>query len=296
MRDRASANGVAMRTIQIIYSKMLDVGCYSHMIDLVGEKFCTPHLDSFVRLWVSLFSHSPRARLLWRNQTGKAVISYSPTRWWSKWEVIFSLMASFGDVAPVLESNPKVSPTTNQKLLKMLHNPSTKSFIQVELAAVVDAGEAFVKATYTLEGDGPLVLKCFEVLSTLAAGIQEGHYPNVQAIIETLGTNSTQIQWCDYAKSCINPGLQYFLQKCSQELKESVAAFKAARYFLPQKVVELKPDAETVDTLHAFPFITPVLLANLKLELSHYIAQTADIDADFDPLEWWKTHQTDLPY
>ena len=75
MRDRASANGVAMRTIQIIYSKMLDVGCYSHTIDLVGEKFRTPHLDSFVRLWVSLFSHSPRARLLWRNRTGKAVIS-----------------------------------------------------------------------------------------------------------------------------------------------------------------------------------------------------------------------------
>ena len=101
-------------------------------------------------------------------------------------------MASFGDVAPFLESNPEVSPSTNQKLLEMLHNPSTKSFIQVELAAVVDVGEAFVKTTYTLEGDGPLVLKCFEVL--IAAGIQVRHYPNVQAIIQTLGTNSTQIQ------------------------------------------------------------------------------------------------------
>ena len=159
MRDRASANGVAMRTIQIVYSKVLDVGCYSHTINLVGEKFRTPNLDSFVRLWVSLFSHSPRARLLWRNRTGKAVISYSPTRWWSRWEVMSSLMTSFGDVAPFLESNPELSPTTNQKLLEMLQNSTTKSFIQVELAAVVDAGEAFVKATYTLEGDGPLVLK-----------------------------------------------------------------------------------------------------------------------------------------
>lgn len=139
-------------------------------------------------------------------------------------------MASFGDVAPFFESNPEVSPTTNQKILEMLQNPSTKSYVQVELAAVVDAGEAFVKATYTLEGDGPLVLKCFEVLSTLAAGIQVGHYPNVQAIIQTLGTDSTRLQqWCDYAKSCKNPGLQYFLQKFSQELRESVAAFKAAR-------------------------------------------------------------------
>ena len=86
MRDRASANGVAMRTIQIVYPRMIDVGCYSHTIDLVGEKFRTPNLDGFIRLWVSLFSHSPRARLFWKNRTGKAVVSYSPTRWWCKWE------------------------------------------------------------------------------------------------------------------------------------------------------------------------------------------------------------------
>ena len=93
------------------------------------------------------------------------------------------VMAFFGDVAPFLQANPEISPATNQKLLELLHNPTTKSFIQVELAAVVDAGEAFVKATYNLGGDGPLVHKCFEVLSTLTAGIQVGHYPNVPAIV-----------------------------------------------------------------------------------------------------------------
>ena len=39
MSDRISANGVAMRTIQIVYPNMLDIGCYSHTIDLVGENF-----------------------------------------------------------------------------------------------------------------------------------------------------------------------------------------------------------------------------------------------------------------
>lgn len=34
----------------------------------------------------------------------------------------------------------------------MLHNPTTKAFVQIELAAVVDAGEAFAKDTYSLEG------------------------------------------------------------------------------------------------------------------------------------------------
>ena len=46
-------------------------------------------------------------------------------------------------------------------------------------------------------------------------------------------------QWVEYANTCIKPGLQYFLDKFSQELSGSVAAFKAARLFLPQKVVEL---------------------------------------------------------
>ena len=73
MRDRASVNGVATRTLKVVFPNLLDVGCYSHTIDLVGEKFRTPNLDSFIRLWVSLFSHSPRARLWWKERTGKAM-------------------------------------------------------------------------------------------------------------------------------------------------------------------------------------------------------------------------------
>ena len=30
MRDRASVNDVAMRTVSIIYSKVFDIGCFSH--------------------------------------------------------------------------------------------------------------------------------------------------------------------------------------------------------------------------------------------------------------------------
>ena len=110
------------------------------------------------------------------------------------------VMAFFGDVAPFLQANPEMSPATNQKLLQILQNLTTKAFLQVELAAVVDAGEAFVKATYNLEGDGPLVLTCFEVLSTLTAGIQVGHYPNVQAIAQALSGGSPAVlqQWVDY--------------------------------------------------------------------------------------------------
>ena len=49
---------------------------------------------------------------------------------------------------------------TAQELLEMLQNPNLKPYLQIELAAVVDASEAFVRTTYNLEGDGPLVLTC----------------------------------------------------------------------------------------------------------------------------------------
>ena len=203
MRDRASVNGVAMQTIKVVFPDTIDVvGCYSHTTDLVGEKFRTPNLDNFMHLWISLFAHSPRARLWWEGRTGKAMSSYSSTRWWSKWEVMSQVMLFFGDVAPFLQANPELSPATNQKLLEMLQNPSlvprlhcpaffalwkntggkrwavsgawergyqnptVKAYLQIELAAVVDAGEAFVKATYNLEGDDPLVLRCYDCRHT----------------------------------------------------------------------------------------------------------------------------------
>lgn len=64
MRDRASVNIVAMRTLKVVYPLTVDVGCFSHTIDHVGGCFDTPTLNEFFTLWISLFSHSPKTRLL----------------------------------------------------------------------------------------------------------------------------------------------------------------------------------------------------------------------------------------
>ena len=127
-------------------------------------------------------------------------------------------MSFFGDVAPILQANPELSPATNRKLLEMLQNPTVKAYVQIKLAAIVDAGKAFVKATYNLEGDGSLVFRYYEILSTLTTSIQVGHYPNVQAVARILsgGSPVTLQQWVEYANTCIKPRLQYFLDKFSQ--------------------------------------------------------------------------------
>ena len=66
MQDRASINNVAMATVKVLYPDVFDVGCFSHTIDHVGERFHIPMLDEFVSAWILLFSHSPKARLAWR--------------------------------------------------------------------------------------------------------------------------------------------------------------------------------------------------------------------------------------
>ena len=79
MRDRASTNNVAMQTLKIIYPSVVDIGCFSHTIDHVGERFNTPTLTNFASSWITLFSHSPKCKLLWKSQTGRSMGTYSST-------------------------------------------------------------------------------------------------------------------------------------------------------------------------------------------------------------------------
>ena len=95
MHDRAAVNGAAMTYVRVMYPSLLDIGCFSHTLNNAGSKFNTPILNEFLSSWLRLFSHSPKARLAWRNRTGIAVKSHSETRWWSKWEVANQLMDLF---------------------------------------------------------------------------------------------------------------------------------------------------------------------------------------------------------
>ena len=150
------------------------------------------YVSMFSTLWISLFSHSPKAKAEWKQQTGKSMASYSKSRWWSRWEVLHQLLQQFGDVRPFLEKT-EVGPAIRPKLLSILNDPQASSLLKIELAATIDLGEHLVKSAYRLEGDGPLALECYEIVATLKATIHTGHYPNVQAIARTLATTSTAV-------------------------------------------------------------------------------------------------------
>ena len=64
IQDRAAVNSVAMRTLKIVHPNVIDIGCFSHVFDRVGEHFKIPILTEFISYWLALFSHSIIAKFM----------------------------------------------------------------------------------------------------------------------------------------------------------------------------------------------------------------------------------------
>ena len=169
----------------------------------------------------------------------------------------------------------------------------------IELAAVIDIGQQFVKSTYNLEGDGTLVTKCYQEIKKIRAAIQTRYHPNVEAVARSLSLGNTVVhqQWTQYAIQCVQPGIDYFQQKFGDDMTYPLNVFKAARYFSPTKMFEMQPSASDVDSLTVVPFLNdPATITNFKEELPTYLARTDDVSLTIDMLDWWKRNEEGLPY
>ena len=301
MRDGASVNGAALRELMFFYPKLFDVVCFSHTIDNVGNHFEFKILDLFARYWISMFSHSYNARLVWRERTGQSIRTFSETRWWSKWEVLRQVSEYFGDVEPFLRENDEVSPANRRRLLEIFDDPQSCQDLRLELAALVDAGVHFVNATYYLEGDGPLIFTCYERLSAVTRAVAVGNYPNTTAVArEIAGGNAVLCnQLMAQAKACIQPGFQFYHQKFSVQFHGTERAFKAARLCCPVQVQALNPTAASLEELRNFPFANDdATIANLAQELPLYLAASdgVTVTCEDDKLTWWANHKDTLPH
>ncbi len=157
--------------------------------------------------------------------------------------------------------------------------------LKLELAVTCDFGEQFVKATYRLEGDGPLTADCYEIIATLKASIiHTKYYPNVQAIVASTVQDASCAQQCvSYAMSCISPSINYFLERFGDDTKSSkcpLAAFKAARFFSPLFVQDVQPTVNDLDLIKVIPFISDEVLSKLKHELPMYLTKAATLSSN----------------
>ena len=291
MRDGAAVNGAAIKQLLFFYANIMDVICFSHTINNVGCHFVFRVLDTFYRHWVNLFAHSYNAKLLWKERTGKSMCSHSHTQWWSKWELLKKVSDYFGDVAPFLQENEKLSPLIRQHLLEIINDPKDLQDLRLELGVMVDVGVQFVNATYYLEGDGPLIFTCFERLSAVSHDVTVGHYPCTLAIAREIANGDAALQnrLITQAKDCVQPGLNFVQQKFNVQFLANVRAFKAARLRCPVQVSALRPDARSLEELKNFPFVDDATIANLATELPLYLAAADGVmrDSEEENLVWW---------
>ena len=159
MRDRAPVNTKALRTVSVLYPEMLDVGCISHFLDRVGTKYNIPVLKQSMTMWNLIFTTSMKGRRVWKEVTGKAMPQYNATRWWSHWECAKGVFEEWRHITTFLESNEEFADTSRQQLSQILMQNAVQ--LRVELASLMEL-EKFVKATYTLEGDGYLIFIAFQ--------------------------------------------------------------------------------------------------------------------------------------
>ena len=156
----------------------------------------------------------------------------------------------FGDVKDIFD----VLPPSKAKIQDILTDDPANRKLQMELAITIgDAGESFVKCTHVLEGDGALAFRAFEEVSKLRAVISTAYYPNVIAVSKKLSggiPTRGKKQLIDYAKSCVEPGYQYFEYKFGNDLKSALSAFN------PAKINELQPSAGDFDDLQVLPFFS----------------------------------------
>lgn len=300
MKDGASVNEAGLRQVSFFFPNVFNVTCFSHTIDNVGKHFEFGVLDTFARYWNTMFSLSPAARIAWKTRSGTAMRLSSETRWWSQWEVLNLVMQYFGDVEPFLRENENMAPSCRRHLLEIFDDPVSARDLEIELAAMIDAGQHFVSATYYLEGDGPLAFTCYERLSTLAHAVAVESYPNTEAKAREHAAGNVPLynQLVAQGKACITPGFRFYQQKFSGEFHTTVRAFRAARLCCPVQVQELHPTAASVAELKLFPFLNnDATIAGLVHELPRYlaIADGAVVESEEGKVRWWSAQERALP-
>ena len=96
----------------------------------------------------------------------------------------------------------------------------------------------------------------YDIVETIKAAISVSDTPNVCGVIRRLSSLVPTFQRShnlfEYARKCVQPEIEYFHKQLATNLKNSIAAFKAARLFSLQKLHTIKPEVDVVNTLQLF--------------------------------------------
>ena len=76
-------------------------------------------------------------------------------------------------------------------------------------------------------------------------------FPSSYSRGSTSTSQTLQQKIIQYGTTCV----QHHFQKCFNSTQGVLSEIKAARYFSPQKINDIQPDADAINSLKAFPFL-----------------------------------------
>ena len=92
-----------------------------------------------------------------------------------------------------------------------------------------------MKATYKLEGDGPLAFECYETVKCISRSVEMAHAPNVEAVANSLscGSQTAKQRFLNHAKSYVQPDHSYYIQMTANiKFKSSSDCFQGCKIIL----------------------------------------------------------------
>lgn len=135
---------------------------------------------------------------LWSDRLGYATKkSYSPTRFFGKFEIETSVCAAFGDVLPFVRDDcgphdglPPIAPDHRRSLLTQLNNPQRNAKLMLELAIVQDGTTELVACGFKQEGEiDDVILRTYDDLMAVRACLRNVDRPQTRAVATAVTTS-----------------------------------------------------------------------------------------------------------
>jgi hypothetical protein len=275
----------------------VDLNCFSHTLDHVGDHVCTPEADTFISTLLQLQGQSQLAKVIWRSVCGKMPPSVSPTRWWSRFEFAAIVLGNWNAIDQYITALlDKDCCTVLTTALRASIDSGKKEKVFLQLRVVTAVMLPFVKATYNLEGDEFLAPFAYDCLSTLSNICNDPAAVLMQANVPVE----------DESLACIKPALKYFVRRMADDCAARMTALKCAVLWNPTRVRHRKlEDVRLLPRVFNWPEITsPTCLDGLLSEWNAYQALAATFT--FPPnsstseqanylWNWWGDQRASLP-
>jgi hypothetical protein len=176
--------------------------------------------------------------------------------------------------------------------------------LRTQLAAIVDAGDIFVKVTYLLEGDGPCGLIAYDAVTNIMARIANPDYSILSEVLE-LCPEAERAALQEVALKHVKAMHAKFhaLFTGRGDYVASLEMFETLRCFNPSRINDFD-DSEVHRMVRNGPFLpgrpNMVKRGFLKKELPAYrsLANEHKLDVNSKPaaiLRWWKKNEKSLP-